>query len=227
MSRYLRERCKVPIEKVTVISNWADGEIIYPVPREDNVLRRAWSLTEKFVVAYSGNMGRAHEFGAILQVASKLPPDVHFIFIGDGNKASWVRDEARRNGLSERVSFQPFQSRELLAESLSVADVHLVSLNPVLEGLIVPSKFYGIAASGRPTIFLGSVSGEIASLINRYECGFSVDSSDVGGLARAIQALRDNPTLLMTMSKNARNAFDKHFERACAAKAWEEVINAA
>ena len=37
-----------------------------------------------------------------------------------------------------------YQAKERLSETLGVADVHLVKL----EGLIVPSKFYGIAAGG-------------------------------------------------------------------------------
>ena len=47
---------------------------------------------------------------------------------------------------------RPYQPKERLGETLSVGDVHLMSLDPALEGLIVPSKFYGIAAAGRPKI---------------------------------------------------------------------------
>jgi hypothetical protein len=53
----------------------------------------------------------------------------------------------------------------------SVADVHLVSLNPKVEGLIVPTKFYGIAAAGRPTLFIGAPDGEIGRIINDTRCG--------------------------------------------------------
>ena len=45
---------------------------------------------------------------------------------------------------------------------MAAADVHLVSLLPQIEGLIVPSKFYGILAAGRPAIFIGDAEGEIA-----------------------------------------------------------------
>lgn len=52
------------------------------------------------------------------------------------------------------VLFQPYQPRERLSESLSVADVHLVSLDPKFEGLVYPSKVYGIRAVGRPLVWL-------------------------------------------------------------------------
>jgi len=48
------------------------------------------------------------------------------------------------------------------------------SLRPDLEGLVVPSKFYGIAAAGRPIIAVAATDGEIAQLIARYHCGFPI-----------------------------------------------------
>jgi hypothetical protein len=67
---------------------------------------------------------------------------------------------------------------------LGVGDVHLVSLDPALGGLIVPSKFYGIAAAGRPTIFIGDEHGEIARLLEATGCGFTVPSGDLLALTR-------------------------------------------
>ena len=45
--------------------------------------------------------------------------------------------------------------------SLNVPDVHLISLLPAMESLIVPSKCYGILAAGRPVLFIGDPEGEI------------------------------------------------------------------
>ena len=73
-------------------------------------------------------------------------------------------------------------------ESLGVADVHLISLRPELEGLIVPSKYYGIAAAGRPVIFIGAADGEIAQLLLSTGSGMVVAEGDGVGLARAVCA---------------------------------------
>ena len=72
---------------------------------------------------------------------------------------------------------------------MGVGDVHLVSLDPALEGLIVPSKFYGIAAAGRPTIFIGAKDGEIARLLEANRCGFTVPSDHGEALANKIVEL--------------------------------------
>jgi hypothetical protein len=47
-----------------------------------------------------------------------------------------------------------------------------VSLRP--EGLIVPSKYYGIPAAGRPAIFVGDRTGEIAQILDLNGGGLSV-----------------------------------------------------
>ena len=62
----------IPSDSIRVIHNWADGLAIQPVDREKNELRREWNLEDKFVVGYSGNFGRAHEFGTILSAAEIL-----------------------------------------------------------------------------------------------------------------------------------------------------------
>jgi glycosyltransferase involved in cell wall biosynthesis len=78
---------------------------------------------------------------------------------------------------------------------LGVGDVHLVSLDPRLEGVIVPSKFYGIAAAGRPTIFVGSPLGEIARMVAHYRCGYTVSPGDGEALADRIVELASNRAL--------------------------------
>ena len=49
----------VPSDLTTVIPNWCDDELIVPVKSESNPLRAEWDLQNKFVVGYSGNLGRA------------------------------------------------------------------------------------------------------------------------------------------------------------------------
>jgi glycosyltransferase involved in cell wall biosynthesis len=144
----------VDASKVRVISNWVDGEAITPLPAEINPTRVEWNLIGKFVVMYSGNMGRGHEFETILGAAAKLQADARFVFlfVGGGNQRGPLGIEVERLGITN-IRFKPYQRREHLGLSLTVGDVHLISLRQELEGLIVPSKFYGILAAGRPVLF--------------------------------------------------------------------------
>ena len=42
----------------------------------------------------------------------------------------------------------------------------------------MPSKFYGIAAAGRPTYFIGAEHGEIGRILEENGCGFTVTPGD-------------------------------------------------
>ena len=127
------------------------------------MLRKEWIPDDRFVVGYAGNLGRAHDVDTVLasmtllqeralKSLSDLAAKVMFVFVAAPNAP--LEREALR-GLSN-FRLRPYQPKKCLGETLAVADVHLVSLNPKLEGLIVPSKFYGIAAAGRATIFIGA-----------------------------------------------------------------------
>jgi glycosyltransferase involved in cell wall biosynthesis len=111
-----------------------------------------------------------------------------------------------------------------LAESLAAIDVHLVSLRPELEGLIVPSKFYGIAAAGRPAIFIGDGDGEIARLLAHHGCGRAIAQGDGVGLAQVVLELAANPTLCQQMGARARQAFEREFDKPLAVARWERLL---
>jgi len=197
--------------KITVIHNWADGEQIKPVPHKQNPLRKEWGLDGKFVVGYSGNLGRSHDFSTILAAAEVLKDNenIKFLFIGGGAQLPDIEKQCKEKELSN-VLFKPYQPRENLDQSLSVSDVHLISLKPELEGLIVPSKFYGVLAAGRPVIFIGDKEGEIAKIIDQHNCGYVIDGSDsILALIKIIESLKDG---IMTNNK-IRKVFDNSFDR--------------
>jgi len=228
LGELMRERVTalgVDPAKIAVIPNWADGTLLRLIDRATNALRVEWGLTEKFVVGYSGNMGRAHEFQTVLDAAESLrtQEDVAFLFIGGGAQTADLTRAAEGRGLSN-ITFKPYQPQAQLARSLSAVDVHVVTLRPELEGLIVPSKFYGIAAVGRPTIFIGDPQGEIGSVIRAADCGICVKEGDAAGLVAAIEALRDDPDLRQRMGANARRVFEERYDKAIAVEQWRLLL---
>lgn len=229
-------------QNMAIIPNFADGTLITPLEREANPLRACWGLEDRFVVAYSGNLGRAHEYATLIDAIARLEKDpqtlsqsnaqttspsiprILWLFIGGGALYEAFRTEVTKRGLTS-VRFEPYQPRERLAQSLSAGDVHLVSLRPELEGLIVPSKFYGIAAAGRPTIFIGHEDGEIARLLAQNDCGITVGEGDGAGLAHAILALANAPQRALAMGKNARAAFEKHWDKKAVLQHWRALLD--
>jgi len=215
-------------DRVKVIHNWVDDEAIVPVPPERSRLRAQWGLAGKFVVGYSGNMGRAHEFETILEAAERLrsETDTVFLFIGGGNQKAYLEREAIRRGLTQ-VLFKPYQDKETLPESLGAADVHLISLRPELERFILPSKFYGIAAAGRPMIFIGDPGGEIGGTVRSGRCGGVVRPKESAELAMLLRKLRDDDDLRREWGRNARRLFEEKFSRKRAVALWQGILSSA
>ncbi len=218
----------VASDRIAVVANWADGSLVRPVEPAGNPLRRRWGVGDRFVVAYSGNLGRAHDIDTILAAMAETErrARVLWLFIGGGAQVDALASGAHRRGLTS-LRLEPYQPREHLAESLSVADVHLVSLRPELEGLIVPSKFYGIAAAGRATIFIGDGEGEIARELRRIDGGVTVAQGDGKGLAEAVLALAADPMRCREMGRNARQAFERDYDKPRAVGQWQRLIDRA
>ena len=215
----------IPADRLEVIRHWSDGREIHPVATETNALRRDWHLDGNFVVGYSGNFGRVHEFGTILDAAERLrdTPGILFLFIGSGHRRDWFEGEVHRRGLSN-VIMKPLQPRARLAESLGAADVHLISLLPHLETCSVPSKLYGILAAGRPVLFVGDREGEVAAVVHDGECGASVAVGDAAALAAHILAMAGDETGRRRMGEAARRLFDTEYAEAAGVANWCRLL---
>jgi glycosyltransferase involved in cell wall biosynthesis len=214
-----------PAGKVEVIHNWADGEAIRPIEPDSNALRRRWAFDRKFVVGYSGNLGRVHEFDTIIDAARLLAGDanIQFVVIGRGPRLAEVTSRVKREGLSN-VRFEPHQDRSLLSESLGVPDIHLSVLRPGFEGLVHPSKLYGIMAAGRPTIFIGDARAETAAILQSTGSGMVVANGDAAALVRAITSLRADEETRARMGRGARRAFDELYAMPIGFQKWRSVL---
>lgn len=202
VGRCMRERLEVrgiPPEKIRVIPNSGVEREIAPVPHASNLFRKTHGLEGAFIVMYSGNMGRAHEFGAVLEAARRFQDQgedsILFLFVGNGPGEASFRREAERCGL-RNIRFLPPVPPESLSESLSAGDLHLVTMKPEMSGLVVPSKFYGVLAAGRPCLFIGPEDSEIARVIQENGVGRVIPPGDGGSLYSEILNYRASAEIL-------------------------------
>ena len=219
-------RVGVPVARVRIVPNWADTTCVVPQLTADSETRRRIGLDDRFVIGYSGNLGRAHEFETLIGAARLLRADSGFGFLitGGGAKADAVRNSVQAQGL-DSFFFQSYQPAELLSDSLAAADVHLVSLLPALEGLIVPSKLYGILAAGRPVVFVGDTRSDLAKLVCEQRCGIAVAVGDSEGLAAELRALRDDPARLESMGTRARELALARYTKEHAVADWLALLD--
>ncbi len=206
--------------KLVLITPWADPDELQPLPRHQNPFRKEHGLDEKFVIMYSGNLGLGHDITTLCSAMEKLaassdPLDqaVRFVFIGGGRRMQEIRRYLDGKHLANTLILD-YQPRESLAETLSAADVHLITQAPGTTGLIVPSKFYGILAAGRPSIYIGPDDTEVALSIREDHLGTVLAIGQVHELLAAIRALQSNPAAQLDMQAHARSILTQRYSRA-------------
>ncbi|HEV7291530.1 MAG TPA: glycosyltransferase family 4 protein [Devosia sp.] len=214
--------------RTLIIQNWTSDQTLVPNSDGYQALRAQWGFSSSdIVVGYSGNLGRAHDVGTLLDAARILQEkgrsDIRFLFIGGGKLREQLSERAEQLGLTNIVC-RPYVERAFLAQSLAVSDIHWLSLRPELEGMIVPSKFYGIAAAGRPAIFIGAENGEIAQLLANHAAGLNCQIGDAARLSGQIEHLAANPALRATLGANGRQAIDTELNQKTALEAWTSLI---
>jgi glycosyltransferase involved in cell wall biosynthesis len=192
--------------KTLVIPDWADCTEIVPGPKR-NPCSIANGLAEKFVVMHSGNIGLSQSLETLVHAAARLReyPDIEVVFVGDGVKKAGLIDLTRALGL-DNVRFLPYQPVEKLKESFAAADVFVVSLKVGMAGYIVPSKLYGILASGRPYVAAVEDASEVTAITRKYDCGLLASPGDPGDLAEKILVLYGDRERMRHLGTNARDA---------------------
>lgn len=184
--------------------------------------RQAWSISDDaLIVMYAGNFGRAHPAEPVARAVEQLGSqgNVVFVFIGAGAGMKILKD---RCGRLSNCRFLPYQPEDQLAETLAAADLHLVALHSHLEGLIVPSKFYPIAAVGRPMVYLGARDSDLGDYLTHHDCGHVVQSAEA--LIQVIIDSAGDRSGLLAMGRKANALAQSQFSVDHACKRWEALV---
>jgi glycosyltransferase involved in cell wall biosynthesis len=156
----------------------------------------------RFVIVHAGNLGFYGAWQTLIRAAQKLESQgIGFVFIGDGSMKKQIQDAAQNCRSIRFLSF--FPATEIPAV-MAAGDLHVVTIKPGLEGVVVPSKLYNILAYGRPILAVATEKAEVTRLVHRYECGIAADPEDVTQVAHAVRNLLQTPERLEHMSRQAR-----------------------
>ncbi len=214
--------------RIKTIPVWSRGDEIYPwaEPRESHPLRKSLGLGSKFIAMYSGNMGLAHSFDDLMTAAVRLREreDIVFLFVGDGPRKAEILKAKSEADLGNVILLDYFP-REQLHLSLSLADVHLMSMRREMIGIVVPCKLYGAMASARPSLFVGPEHCETADTIREAACGFVNRLGEPDGIVESIEGLAADLNMARTMGEHGRTAFLQSFEREACCVSWSLMLN--
>lgn len=225
MADLARERGVEP-SRLVAIPNWAPEGVQPASPDAVDELKRAWGLGGKFVAGYSGNLGRVHDLFPLLDVAEALrhDPDIVFLFIGSGAQRAALEERVRASGL-RNVQFRPAQPRAKLSLSLSLPDVHFVTVLPGCERLVFPSKLHGIAAAGRPMIVVAPADSELAALARTRGFGAAFSREETDAIASHLRVLKQDPSRGAAQSVAARVYAQTSGGAREAAAQWEAMLD--
>ncbi len=226
MKALVERKTVASMNNISVIPNWADVQQIRPLPRGSNPLLQQLGLEDKFVLQYSGNMGRTHDLEILLEVATQLRPveNLHFLFIGSGAKAPYVRRiQALRKLIN--VTVLPPLEREQLAVSLNACDIAVISFVSGMAGVSVPSRMYNILAAGKPILAIADKESELSRVIEESKLGWVVPPGDRFTLHKTIMEVYENRTLLPGYAAKARALVEREYTYESVTDRYKHLIN--
>lgn len=218
--RLLASPWGIPSHGLHVIPNWADCAAIRPVEHAENPFRQSIAADEQFVVMHSGNMGLTQQLDQLVRAAcgTHWPAEAKLVLIGSGAAKADLRKLIDGcNAPLGRIELMDYQPREMLAESLSAADLHVASMHPNIAGCLSPSKLYGILAAGRPLLAIGPQGTELQRTIAENHLGWSLQAADPERIGNAVaiaeSEFRNDPVSYQARCQRARRLAIRRYDR--------------
>ena len=212
----------VPEDKISVVYNWVDSNIITPIEKEDNPLFEEFGLDRKmFTLVYAGNLGNAQNIGIILDVAARLP-EVQIAIFGSGG----VEGDVRRRILNEHllnVHLNPLQPINRVSQVYSLGDACIVSCKRGLGGCAMPSKTWTIMSCARPVV-ASFDEGELKEIVEANSCGVFSHADNIDEFVFAIEGIVNCPEKCKMMGVNARHFIIENLTKEAGVNKYVDVI---
>src|ERR1700688_3080892 len=162
----------------------------------------------RFVLLHAGNLGFYGAWDTIIAAARKLENEnIGFVFVGEGAERSRVENLAAG---ATNVRFLPFFPSSDIPSVLAAPDAHIVTIKRGLEGVVVPSKMFGIIAAGKPIVAVAARPTDVAALGVRHGFAICADPTISEELGANIRRLAADPAALAAMCQAAREAAVKY-----------------
>jgi len=217
-------------DRVTVIPNWVDTELIQPAERM-NWFRREHALGDTFVVSFAGVLGYSQDLDVVLEAARLVNhqpsavahPPILWLIVGDGVERSRLETKALQMGL-HNILFLSLETRDRYPAVLHASDVCLVTLHAKVKTPVVPSKILSIMAAGRPVVAALDLNGDASRFITEAQCGLCVPPEDPHALAEAVLRLYRDASMREDLGRNGRQYAERHLSLDACVPRYEELL---
>jgi len=191
-------------QKIKIVPVWTNSEFFTKIPAAENLFLKANGIKGKFIVGYSGNLGKSHPLEKIVELANLLKEeqDIDFLIIGKGDKKSRLKALIEENALTN-VRLLNYQETQLYPHVLAAFDMGVITLDAKASDLNVPSKIYNLMSAGRTVMGISSEASELAKIISENEIGKNFDKDNLSGMKDFIMSLKRKPERHKRMQNNA------------------------
>lgn len=179
--------------------NWSDARFA-PDSASAAAIRAEWSLGDRIVALYSGNVARKQGIEVLVEAAQLLKHRGDIVFVICGEGPNRVELERLAAGLGN-VELHDLQPAERMGAMLTMADLHLLPQIAGAADLVLPSKLTNMLASGRPVVATTEAGTGLYAEVEG--CGLITPPGDAVALAGAVTQLADNPKLRGKLGKAA------------------------
>lgn len=196
----------VPRDKVVVVPNAVDPEVLRPVER-DVALARRHDAVGRFTFGYVSNLDHAREQvedlvrAAVLLHARGRP--VLCLVVGTGAREDELRALTERLGAGGYVTFTGRVPHEEVAASYALLDVLVVPRSDERAArLVTPLKPFEAMAMGLPVVV--SAQPALLEVVADGERGWSYPAGDAEALADLLERLAEDPEGRAEVARRAR-----------------------
>ncbi len=174
----------------------------------------------RLALFYSGNIGMAYSYDLFIKLARQLHgEDIHIAFGVRGKRLEEIKKAVSQEDTN--ITFAGFASMDRLQARLSAPDIHLVSLREEWTGTLVPSKFFGSLAVGRPVIFQGSTKSAVSKWIKEYKIGWVLTPETLNSVAEELKRLSYFPEELEQLNIRCHRVYQDFFSKKHVTDIWD------
>jgi colanic acid biosynthesis glycosyl transferase WcaI len=175
-----------------------------PQPSLDDEVFRTIRGDSEFVLLHAGNLGFYGAWETLVTAVGSLNEEgVSLVFVGEGAQRARVESIAKG---AKNVRFLPFFPASKIPSVLAAPDAHVITVKRGLEGVVVPSKMYGILVAGKPIVAVAAKETDAATLGAKFGFAVSADPDSPEAVAAVIRSLARDGNKVRSMSRAARAA---------------------
>ncbi len=214
----------VPKEKIRLLTDWADGSVYRPLPK-DICIAKEKGMDGKFNVVFGGQLGIAQGLLTLIEAAKLLKnyDNIQIVFVGDGVMKETLEKEKHKLGL-DNVLFLGRLPIQDMSDIYAIADVLIVHLTSgFFSSLSIPGKTYSYMACGKPILM--AADGVAADLITDHHAGETCEPENPQRLAETILKMESlDPHILKSMGEAGLTAFKENYSRRVSVDVHESIL---